>query len=45
MSLAPFMLPNYRTGQLMGDGAILDSLTYDGLLCPFNKILMGGCNE
>ena len=45
MSLAPFLLPNYRTGQLMGDGIVIDSITHDGLLCPFNKTMMGSCAE
>ncbi|CAG9333709.1 unnamed protein product [Blepharisma stoltei] len=45
MSLAPFLLPNYRSGQLMGDGVLYDSITYDGLNCPFNKVLMGACTE
>ena len=45
MSLAPFLLPNYRSGQLMGDGVVIDSITHDGLLCPFNKTMMGSCAE
>jgi acetyl-CoA C-acetyltransferase len=45
MSLAPFMLPNYRTGQLMGDGIVHDAITYDGLMCPFTKSMMGSCAE
>lgn len=45
MSLAPFMLPNYRSGQLMGDGIILDAINNDGLMCPFNKLMMGSCAE
>ena len=45
MSLAPFLLPNYRAGQLMGDGVVIDSITHDGLLCPFNKTMMGSCTE
>ena len=43
MSLSPFLLPNYRTGHLMGDLTLADSLLKDGLECPFNKIPMGGC--
>lgn len=45
MSLAPFLLPNYRAGQLMGDSVVVDSITHDGLLCPFNKTMMGSCAE
>ncbi|OMJ69093.1 hypothetical protein SteCoe_33279 [Stentor coeruleus] len=45
MSLAPFMLPSYRTGQLMGDGKVIDSIVNDGLLCPFNNFAMGACAE
>ena len=45
MSLAPFLLPNYRTGQLMGDSVVVDSITHDGLLCPFSKSMMGSCAE
>lgn len=45
MSLAPFLLPNYRSGQLMGDGVVIDSITHDGLFCPFNKTMMGSCAE
>lgn len=45
MSLGPFMLPSYRTGQLMGDGKIIDSIGNDGLLCPFNNVMMGTCAE
>ena len=45
MSLAPYLLPNYRSGQLMGDGVVIDSITHDGLFCPFNKTMMGSCTE
>jgi acetyl-CoA C-acetyltransferase len=45
MSLAPFLLPNYRAGQLMGDAVVVDSITHDGLFCPFNKQMMGSCAE
>lgn len=45
MSLAPFLIPNYRAGQLMGDSVVIDSITHDGLFCPFNKQMMGSCAE
>jgi len=45
MSLAPFLLPNYRSGQMMGDSVVVDSMTHDGLFCPFNKKMMGACAE
>lgn len=45
MSLAPFLLPNYRSGQLMGDGVLHDSIMFDGLMCPFSKTMMGNCTE
>lgn len=45
MSLAPYLIPNYRTGQLMGHAQLLDSITYDALTCTFGNNPMGDCAE
>jgi acetyl-CoA C-acetyltransferase len=45
MSLAPYLLPNYRTGQLMGHAQLLDSITYDALTCAFGNNAMGDAAE
>ena len=45
MSLVPLMLPNYRTDQLLEKDNILNSMNNDGLICPFNNLLMGYCAE
>lgn len=45
MSLAPFVLSNYRSGQQLGDSTISDTIMLDGLKCPFNKTAMGNCAE
>ena len=45
MSLAPFLLPNYRAGQLIGDAPVIDSITHDGLSCSITKQMMGRCAE
>ena len=41
MSLAPYMLPNARTGYRMGNGTLIDSMINDGLTDAFDKIHMG----
>jgi acetyl-CoA C-acetyltransferase len=41
MDLAPYLLPNARTGYRMGDGAIVDSMILDGLWDAFNHKHMG----
>ena len=41
MSLAPYLLPNGRTGYRMGDGKVIDSMIQDGLQCAINSIPYG----
>ncbi|MGH2786459.1 MAG: acetyl-CoA C-acetyltransferase [Actinomycetota bacterium] len=41
MDQAPYLLPKARTGYRMGDGAVVDSMIYDGLWDAFNHKHMG----
>jgi len=41
MSRAPYILPDARWGQRMGDGKMLDSMVFDGLTDVFNNYHMG----
>ncbi|MEB2631344.1 acetyl-CoA C-acetyltransferase [Peribacillus frigoritolerans] len=41
MSNAPYLLPNYRFGQKMGNSEAVDSMTYDALTDVFNQYHMG----
>ncbi|MEY7999313.1 acetyl-CoA C-acetyltransferase [Clostridium sp. Mt-5] len=41
MSAAPYLLPNARWGQRMGDGKLVDSMIKDGLWEAFNNYHMG----
>lgn len=41
MSNAPYVLPKARFGYRMGDGKIIDTMTYDGLTEVFNNYHMG----
>ncbi|MDM8533766.1 acetyl-CoA C-acetyltransferase [Clostridiaceae bacterium HSG29] len=41
MSNAPYVLPNARWGERMGDGKMIDSMIHDGLYDIFNKYHMG----
>ncbi|MFD9625346.1 acetyl-CoA C-acetyltransferase [Peribacillus muralis] len=41
MSNAPYLLPNYRFGQKMGNAEAVDSMTYDALTDVFNHYHMG----
>jgi len=41
MSNAPYLLPQNRWGQRMGDGKVIDSMVHDGLFDIFNKYHMG----
>ena len=45
MSNAPYLLPKGRFGYTMGDGAVLDSMTYDGLTCTFDGMIMAEQNS
>ncbi|MCF8565634.1 acetyl-CoA C-acetyltransferase [Alicyclobacillus tolerans] len=37
---APYGLPKARQGLRMGDGAVIDLMIHDGLLCPFHNVHM-----
>jgi len=41
MSQAPYLLTQARTGYRMGDGAVVDSMTLDGLSCSIEHVGMG----
>lgn len=41
MSQAPYILPDARWGQRMGDGKLVDSMIHDGLWDAFNDYHMG----
>lgn len=41
MSQAAYVMPNYRWGQRMGDGQIIDTMIYDGLTDAFQGYHMG----
>jgi acetyl-CoA C-acetyltransferase len=45
MSNAPYLLPKGRFGYGMGDGVVLDSMTYDGLTCTFDGLIMAEQNS
>jgi acetyl-CoA C-acetyltransferase len=45
MSNAPYLLPDARSGFRIGDQKVLDSLTFDGLTCPFDHCSMGTMTE
>jgi acetyl-CoA C-acetyltransferase len=45
MSNAPYLLPKARFGYSMGDGAVLDSMTSDGLTCTFDGLIMAEQNS
>ncbi|MXV39182.1 acetyl-CoA C-acyltransferase [Flavobacteriaceae bacterium Ap0902] len=41
MSMVPFYQPSARTGKKYGDAVLIDGLSYDGLLDPYDKEAMG----
>lgn len=41
MSLAPYVLPQVRTGLRMGHGQVIDTMIQDGLWCAMNDYHMG----
>jgi acetyl-CoA C-acetyltransferase len=41
MSNAPYVLDKARFGYRMGDGTLIDVMTYDGLTCAFDSCAMG----
>ena len=45
MSNTPYYLMRARQGYYYGNGELIDGLEYDGLLDPYNKILMGITGE
>ena len=45
MSNAPYLLPQARTGYRMGNGALVDSMIYDGLWDIYNDFHMGMAGE
>lgn len=45
MSNAPYLLPQARAGYRMGNGALIDSMIYDGLWDVYNNFHMGMAGE
>ena len=45
MSNIPYLIPNFRSGQLMGNATLVDAMMLDGLTCPFSNVAMGVCAE
>jgi acetyl-CoA C-acetyltransferase len=45
MTRAPYLLQEARSGYRMGDGALLDSMLADGLVCGLEDIHMGESTE
>jgi len=45
MSNAPYLIPSARYGARMGDAAMVDSMTHDGLWCAFDHCTMGESSD
>jgi acetyl-CoA C-acetyltransferase len=45
MTNAPYMIPGARSGLRLGDKAVVDSLTHDGLFCAFDTCMMGESSD
>ncbi len=45
MSNAPHLINNFRKGQKLGHGKIIDSMIHDGLWDVYNDMHMGNCAE
>jgi acetyl-CoA C-acetyltransferase len=45
MSNAPYLLPKARFGYSFGDGKLVDSMTFDGLTCTFDGLIMAEQNS
>jgi acetyl-CoA C-acetyltransferase len=45
MTNAPYIMPTAREGMRMGNKEIVDSMMFDGLFDPYNKMAMGACAE
>ena len=41
MSLAPYLVPNARYGYKFGEGKLVDSMQYDGLVDAYDNVAMG----
>ena len=41
MTNAPYLLPDARGGMRLGDRKVIDSMTFDGLTCAFDRVAMG----
>ena len=45
MSNAPYLINNFRKGQKLGHGKMIDSMIHDGLWDVYNNMHMGNCAE
>lgn len=45
MSNAPYLLPDARWGQRIGDGTAVDAMQHDGLFCTFDSCTMGESSD
>ena len=45
MTNAPYLLPEARAGDRMGDKSVVDAMMYDGLFCAFDVCAMGAGTE
>ena len=45
MTMAPYLLPQGRSGYRFGNGEIIDHMTFDGLQDPDEKLMMGAYGE
>jgi len=45
MSLAPYLLPQARSGYRLGNGQVIDAVVHDGLWCAFMDYHMGNSAE
>ena len=45
MTNAPYLIPSARYGARMGDAAMVDSMTHDGLWCAFDHCTMGESSD
>ncbi len=45
MSNAPYVAPQARWGQRIGDGVLIDAMNHDGLWCAFDQCTMGESSD
>lgn len=45
MNMAPYLLPNARSGYRLGNGELVDAVVHDGLWCAFEHHHMGNSAE